>query len=116
MEENHRQGDDKTYADLLNRVRTGDHTEEDIHQLEKRVRVRNHPDLKEADALYLFGKNKPVNELNKKRISKLDGKELTINAKCFQDCMKDFKPPISKNGDISNTPFQAQLVVKVGAK
>ena len=72
--------------------------------------------MKEADALYLFGKNKPVNELNKKRILKLDGKELTINAKCFQDCIKDFKPPINKNGDISNTPFQAQLVVKVGAK
>ena len=30
LEENHRQGDDKTYGDLLNRVRTGDHTEEDI--------------------------------------------------------------------------------------
>ena len=30
--------------------------------------------------------------------------------------MKDFKPPISKTGAISNTPFQAKLVLKVGAK
>ena len=30
--------------------------------------------------------------------------------------MKNFKPPISKTGAISNTPFQAKLVLKIGAK
>ena len=35
--ENHRQGEDKVYGDLLNRVRTGDHTEEDIALLQTRV-------------------------------------------------------------------------------
>ena len=37
LEENHRQGEDKIYGDLLNRVRTGDHTEEDIALLQTRV-------------------------------------------------------------------------------
>ena len=37
LEENHRQGEDKVYGDLLNRVRTGDHTEEDIALLQTRV-------------------------------------------------------------------------------
>ena len=37
LEENHRQGEDKVYGDLLNRVRTGDHTEEDIALLRTRV-------------------------------------------------------------------------------
>ena len=35
--ENHRHGEDKVYGDLLNRVRTGDHTEEDIALLQTRV-------------------------------------------------------------------------------
>ena len=35
--ENHRQGEDKVFGDLLNRVRTGDHTEEDIALLQTRV-------------------------------------------------------------------------------
>ena len=37
LEENHRQGEDKVYGDLLNRVRTGEHTEEDIALLQTRV-------------------------------------------------------------------------------
>ena len=37
LEENHRQGEDKVYGDLLNRVRTGHQTEEDIALLQTRV-------------------------------------------------------------------------------
>ena len=33
--ENHRQGNDKFYADILNRIRTGNQTVEDIQELEK---------------------------------------------------------------------------------
>ena len=116
LEENHRQGEDKSYAEILNRIRTGDHTDEDKVKLKERVRPRNHKDLKDAEALYLFGKNKPVDEMNTKRMLKLKGEEFTISAKCFQDSMKNFKPPISKTGAINNTPFQAKLVLKVGAK
>ena len=72
--------------------------------------------MKHTDALYLFGKNKPVNELNTKRILKLKGKEFMVQAKCFQDSIKNFTPPVSKTGAINNTPFQAKLVLKIGAK
>ena len=116
LEENHRQGEDKTYAEILNRICTGDHSEEDIHQLEKRVRPKNHPDLKDDDTLYLFGKNKPVDEMNTRRIFKIKGEEYRINARCFHSTMKNFKPPISKTGAISNTPFQSKLIIKIGAK
>ena len=34
---NHRQGKDKTYADLLNRVRVGQQTDEDMDLLRTRV-------------------------------------------------------------------------------
>merc|ERR1712016_120060 len=43
LEENHRQGEDKIYGDLLNRVRTGNHTSEDIALLETRVRPSTEP-------------------------------------------------------------------------
>ena len=116
LEENHRQGEDKIYADILNRIRTSNHTEEDMVKLEERVRPKNHKDLKDRDALYLFGKNKPVDEVNTKRIHELSGEEFTVVAQCFHDSMKNFKPPISKTGAINNTPFQAKLELKIGAK
>ena len=46
--ENHRQGEDKTYGDLLNRIRIGAHTEEDISLLETRMRPKDDPSLKDA--------------------------------------------------------------------
>jgi len=57
---NHRQEEDKTYADLLNRVRTGDQTEEDLDLLRTRVRPEGHLDL-EGDALIVTCLNKDVN-------------------------------------------------------
>ena len=51
LTENRRQGNDKTYADMLNRIRVGDQTREDMDLLRKRLRPKNHPDLK--NALYI---------------------------------------------------------------
>ena len=48
LEKNHRQGKDRTYADLLNRVRVGEHTEEDVELLETRVRAAEDKDIKNA--------------------------------------------------------------------
>ena len=116
LEENHRQGSDKTYADVLNRIRVGEQTDEDIQKLQKRVRPRNHADLKDPDSLWLFGKNKPVDDINTKRLLKIKGHEIKIKAKCFHNTMKDFKPPIGKSGTVKETPFQAKLQLKIGAK
>ena len=54
---NHRQGDDHDYADLLNRVRLGKHTENDIQILQSRVRNEFPP-----DAIHLYRKNSNVYE------------------------------------------------------
>ena len=43
--ENHRQGNDKTYAEILNRMRIGEQTKEDIGLL-------NHPDLKAKQSTF----------------------------------------------------------------
>ena len=116
LEVNHRQGDDKIYAEILNRIRVGSHTEDDMKKLREQVRPKNHKDLRDKNALYLFGKNKPVDEINTKRILELKGEEFHLAAQCFHDSIKDFKPPISKTGAINNTPFQAKLVLKIGVK
>ena len=46
--ENHRQQGDAAYADLLNRIRLGHQTDEDITLLMNRVRTTGHPDLNGA--------------------------------------------------------------------
>ena len=68
------------FAEILNRIRTGNHSEEDMIQLRERVRPKQHKDLKDKDALYLFGKNKPVDEINTKRILMLSGEEFQLTA------------------------------------
>ena len=55
---NHRQGSDHEYGNLLNRVRMGEHTQEDIDLLATRVRT-DWP----TDALYVYGKKKPTRDI-----------------------------------------------------
>ena len=45
---NHRQGSDKTYAEMLNRIRVDEQTNEDLNILRERVREEGHPDLNSA--------------------------------------------------------------------
>ena len=51
LKTNHRQGEDKDYGDLLNRVRVGAHTQEDLELLKTRV-----TDKFPQNALYVYGK------------------------------------------------------------
>ena len=54
LEKNHRQGEDKIYADMLNRIRVGEETEKDMEELEARVRAKDHEDIKnETKAIYM---------------------------------------------------------------
>ena len=54
--------------------------------------------------------------MNEKRLLKMKGEEFRIKAKCLHNTIKDLKPPVSKTGAINNTPFQADLRLKIGAK
>ena len=72
LEINHRQGEDKEYADMLNRIRVGQETPEDFKRLAERVRDEKNLDIKrEKDALYIFGTNKKVNQMNERRLNTL---------------------------------------------
>ena len=65
LKTNHRSGEYHTYANLLNRVRIGQTTEEDIALLNSRVFPRNSQCLPE-DAVFCSGQNEIANEYNKK--------------------------------------------------
>ena len=59
LEENHRQGSDREYADLLNKIRIGDFNPEDLEPLRGRIRKEGHPDLEQAD-LWIHGVRRSV--------------------------------------------------------
>ena len=118
LEENHRQGNDRSYADLLNRVRVGRQTDEDIKQLENRVRPKNHQDL--AGVMYINCTNVEVNKINQIGLKALNSELIVNEAVHFHQTIKNFKPPINSRGNIgterNETPFQQTLYMKVGAK
>ena len=114
LEENHRQGSDKDYADLLNRVRMGQHTKEDISILKSRVRPNGHEDIK--GALFISAKVKPVAKFNEKAINRLHGKLYVSKATHMQAMAKSYKPMLDKAGRIGDTQFVDRLNLKIGAR
>ena len=117
LEINHRQGEDKDYANMLNRIRVGKETAEDIKKLKERVRKEGHEDIrKEKDALYIYGTNKKVNHMNNKRLKALKGNEHEVKAITMHKTIKNFHPPEGKAGEVLKTPFQKELRLKIHAK
>ena len=117
LEINHRQGEDKDYANMLNIIRVGQETSKDIKKLKERVRHQDHADIKkEKDALYIFGTNKKVNEVNNRRLKALGGNEHLIKAVTIHKTIKNFSPPEGKAGEVMKTPFQRELKLKIHAK
>ena len=116
LEVNHRQGKDKPYADLLNRVRVGKQTEEDIKQLNTRVRSSKHADLKKAD-LFIVCKRKECAKLNMEYLNLLDGQLLEMKARHHHSTQKNYTPWIeSKEGAVASTSFLDELKLKLEAK
>ena len=110
LEQNHRQGEDKAYGDLLNRLRVGAHTEEDVELLRTRIVPENVPAL--TDALHVYGTNAKVNARNDAKLNDIPGKLYTVKAKNWSKTLKTFT--VNNAGCITNTPFLAELKMKVG--
>ena len=116
--ENHRQDGDANYADLLNRVRVGSQTAEDIKQLEARVRPLGHPDLQ--GSMYISCTNVEVNKFNAIGLNSLPSELVVVEAVNLHSTIKNFKPNINSKGNIgterNETPFRQNLELKIGAK
>ena len=112
LEENHRQGEDKVYGDLLNRVRTGDQTEDDVALLQTRVRPKDDPCLN--DSLHIYGTNAKVNARNDAKLQEIPGELFSIKAQNASRTVKSFRT--NNAGCVQNTPFQATLNLKINAE
>ena len=115
LEVNHRQEGDKQYADLLNRMRIGQLTEEDMNNLQERVRSKEHPDYKNAD-MFISGTRAEVNKLNKQCMERINGEEITLKATHCQELQKKCTPNINQRGEIGQTGFLDILKLKIGCR
>ena len=116
LEINHRQGNDKTYADLLNRLRIGEETDEDLELLSSRIRKENEGDIQSTD-VYIGCKRKDVAKKNMLYIIRLKGKATKIPARHHNATQANFKPRVSqKDGAVGTTSMQEELILKIGAK
>ena len=116
LEINHRQGNDRVYAELLNRIRIGKHTQDDVELLETRVRPLGHQDLKHA-SLFIVCKKVDCSRLNIDYLSKLPGDVTCIKAIHHHPTQKNYKPFIEpKEGEVASTSFMNELILKLGAK
>ena len=74
-----RQRESKVFAEILNRLREGKHTKEDILKLKERVIKENSSD-DPMDAPHLFIQNKKVNEFNERVHNAATGEKFSIKA------------------------------------
>ena len=111
---NHRQAEDKAYADLLNRVRCGEVSDNDLQLLSSRKRAIGSTDIPE-NALRVMVRNLEVNSYNATKLSSLPGEEYVMEAYCCTPTQKKCSPKIDNTGAISGTSLQKTLCLKIGA-
>ena len=66
-----RQKDDKRFTDLLNRVRVGSQTDEDIQLIQSRSINSFDPNYPH-DVLHIWAENNPVNQYNNMRLQEIN--------------------------------------------
>ena len=74
-----RQKDDETFANLLNRVRIGQQTEDDVKLLKAREICKSSPEYPQ-NVTHIFAENKEVNKHNKKMLESLETQTYTFKA------------------------------------
>ena len=113
LEVNHRQGDDKQYAELLNRLRFKSRdeklNEEDKSLLDSRI---VHPKA-DKDMVKIFGKNASVNKENAEQLKHIQS---NVSISDATHSPKDRKVSITEAGTIEDTAFLNKLELKVGAR
>ena len=113
LQENHRQGGDKSYAELLNRVRFGNHTEDDNKVLASRIKENDYPE----SSLFIFGTRALVTDQNDKELNKLPEQLMEFQSVNIHSNKKNFKPTIDKRDKtVKNTSFLYILKLKKNAR
>ena len=111
LRHNHIQGEDGEYADILNRIRFGKHTEKDIELL----RSRNSSSLP-VEAVHLFGTNAEVNRFNEQRLNEIEGEVIELTAINIHPMIISYQPHINKDGSINDTPLLSVFKLKENSR
>ena len=79
LEEIMRQRESKQFAEILNRLREGKHTKENISKLKERL-IKENSDEDPMDFPHLFIQNKKINEFNERVHNAATGEKFSIKA------------------------------------
>ena len=115
LEKNHRQGSDGEYADMLNKIRKGHHSDVDILPLYDRIRKLGHPDLDRAD-IWICPKKSVCAKRNKECVERLPGETVVLNALHHHPTQKNYRPKIEPDGSVGKTGFLNELKLRIGCK
>ena len=115
LKTNHRQGAERLFADVLNRVRVGELTDDDKKLMQTRVFPENCSNIPKG-CIYIFPTNVEVNKTNQVSLEELEGEEFTVEAVVTHRTNKNFKAPMENTGNIRNTNLQKTLKFKVNSK
>ena len=105
LKQNHRQGKDKVYAEVLNKIRF----KNDMKLLKTRISMPED----DENITKIFGRNEEVNKVNDTRLNTLNTSLFTIDA-VHSPVRKNLK--VTDAGTIEQTAFLQTLKIKVGAR
>ena len=112
---NHRQqGAERLFAELLNRVRVGKQTQEDLGFLEQHVKQEGDPAI--LDCVRICATVKETVDQNEKKVNELPGKLYCVKATNFTSTKRNFTPMCDKSGRIGDTQFLNHLTIKIGSR
>ena len=112
---NHRQGEDRSYGEMLDNFRVGDYRSKDMKTIQSRVFPTGDERIP-SDSVYIFATNNEVNAMNEECLSRMEGEEYVSEARVHHPTFKNFVPKLETNGNIKHTKLQMVLKFKVGAK
>ena len=116
LKTNHRQGENKAYAEILNRIRIGNILKSDLQALRERV-IESCYNQIPNDVLFVTSTNAIVNEFNSYCLQKLPGEERKSLAVVERFEKEISNPKIEKSThNIKNTPLINELKFKIGCK
>ena len=115
LRKNHRQNEDLRFSEVLNRIRIGEFTQEEIDYLKPRVVMRNDPKIP-ADRMYIFARNIDVNEMNDQILRKMPGEEFVAEAEIYHKTNSEFEAKLMNTGYIINTSLMKTLKFKLNSK
>ncbi len=114
LKTNFRQGEGNPWIEMLNRIRTEEHDEQDLALLEER-RISNYPNKNFEEAMHVYYTKAQVEDWNRKKLGTLEARLVTLEAVIVHP--PGVYPFIDENtGTIDDTNFLKSLKLKVGAR